>query len=116
MSSVVMRWLSYGFDTHSLSFFHDHFNSHHWLLQTRSTERLDAWLETAAHSTLPKVRTFTRGLRAEYAFLRAALEHAWSNGQTEGQITRLKFIKRQMYGRASFELLRQKVLYHPGST
>jgi transposase len=86
------------------------------LLQTRSTERLDAWLETAAHSTLPKVRTFTRALRAEYAFLRAALEHEWSSGQTEGQITRLKFIKRQMYGRASFELLRQKVLYHPGST
>jgi hypothetical protein len=40
----------------------------------------------------------------------AALEHDWSNGQTEGQITRLKFIKRQMYGRASFDLPRQKVL------
>lgn len=86
------------------------------LLQARSTERLDAWLEASAHSTLPKVQTFTKALRAEYVFLRAALEHEWSNGQTEGQITRLKFIKRQMYGRASFELLRQKVLYCPDST
>lgn len=86
------------------------------LLQARSTERLDAWLDAAAQSSLTKVRTFAKSLRDEYAFLRAALEYEWSNGQTEGQITRLKFIKRQMYGRASFELLRQKVLYQPGST
>lgn len=100
----------------AIQHFYDLAQEFRGLLQARSTERLDAWLETAAHSTLPKVRTFTRALRSEYAFLRAALEHEWSNGQTEGQITRLKFIKRQMYGRASFELLRQKVLYHPGST
>lgn len=86
------------------------------LLCARSTERLDTWLETAAHSTLPKVRTFIKALRDEYAFLRAVLEQEWSNGQTEGQVNRLKFIKRQMYGRASFPLLRQKVLYQPGST
>lgn len=78
------------------------------LLQARSTERLDVWLNTAAHSTLPKVRTFTKALRDEYVFLRAALENEWSNGQTEGQITRQKFRKRQTYGRASFELFARK--------
>jgi transposase len=62
------------------------------------------------------VRNFAKSIRSEYIFIRAALEHEWSNGQTEGQVNRLKFIKRQMYGRASFELLRQKVLYYPGST
>jgi hypothetical protein len=43
-------------------------------------------------------------------FARAALSLPWSQGQVEGQITRLKFLKRQMYGRARFELLRSRVL------
>ena len=43
--------------------------------------------------------------------MRAALEEPWSSGQAEGQINRLKTLKRQMYGRASFALLRQRVLY-----
>jgi transposase len=86
------------------------------LLKDRSVPALDAWLETADHSSLKTVRNFSKSLRDEYIFIRAALEHEWSNGQSEGQVNRLKFIKRQMYGRASFELLRQKVLYYPGST
>ena len=86
------------------------------LVLDRSVERFDAWLTNAENSTLPKVRSFAKSLHDEYSFIRAALEYEWSNGQTEGQVTRLKFIKRQMYGRASFELLRQKVLYYPEST
>jgi transposase len=86
------------------------------LLQERSVTQFDAWLDAADQSPLKTVQTFSKSLRDEYNFIRAALENEWSNGQTEGQINRLKFIKRQMYGRASFELLRQKVLYQPGST
>jgi transposase len=86
------------------------------LLKDRSVAAFDTWLDTADHSPLKTVRNFSKSLRDEYSFIRAALEHEWSNGQTEGQVNRLKFIKRQMYGRASFELLRQKVLYYPGST
>ncbi len=86
------------------------------LLKDRSVPAFDAWLNTADLSPLKTARTFAQSLRAEYPFIRAALEYEWSNGQTEGQVNRLKFIKRQMYGRASFELLRQKVLYYPGST
>jgi transposase len=41
---------------------------------------------------------------------RAALKHPWSNGQTEGQITKLKLVKRQMYGRADLDLLRARLL------
>lgn len=55
--------------------------------------------------------TFTTGLRQDYAAVRAALTEPWSNGQADGQINRLKMIKRQMYGRASFNLLRKRVLY-----
>jgi transposase len=86
------------------------------MVTQRLVEQLDDWLKAAANSSLKTVRYFGKFLQDEYSFIRAALEHEWSNGQTEGQINRLKFIKRQMYGRASFELLRQKVLYHPGST
>jgi transposase len=86
------------------------------LIQERSADQFDTWLDTADQSSLKTVRSFAKGLREEYPFIRAALEYEWSNGQTEGQVTRLKFIKRQMYGRASFELLRLKVLYHSGST
>lgn len=86
------------------------------LVNERDGPALDEWLATADQSPLKPVRTFARGLREEYSLIRAALDYEWSNGLTEGQVNRLKFIKRQMYGRASFELLRQKVLYNPGST
>jgi len=86
------------------------------LLKERSVQAFDAWLDTADLDSLKTIRNFSKSLRDEYPFIRAALEHEWSNGQTEGQVNRLKFIKRQMYGRASFELLRQKVLYYPDST
>ena len=51
------------------------------------------------------------GLRQEYRAVAAALEYPWSNGPVEGQINRLKTIKRQMYGRANFDLLRARVLW-----
>jgi transposase len=59
------------------------------------------------------LRKFVRGLQHDEAAVRAALSEIWSNGQSEGQINRLKLIKRQMYGRAKFDLLRLRVLYPP---
>ena len=57
-----------------------------------------------------ELRSFANGLRQDEAAVRAALELPWSSGQTEGQITRLKLIKRQMFGRAKHDLLRARVL------
>lgn len=54
--------------------------------------------------------TFAAGIRQDYAAVQAALATHWSNGQTEGQVNRLRFLKRQMYGRANFDLLRRRVL------
>jgi len=91
----------------------------HWFrkaLHDRDHDAFDLWLQTAEKSSLKQIRSFAKSMRDAYAFIRAAFTSPWSNGHTEGQITRLKFIKRQMYGRASFTLLRQKVLYQPGST
>lgn len=74
---------------------------------------LDAWLEDCSRSTIAGLAQFAASLVQDYAAVRAALELPWSNGQTEGQVHRLKLLKRQMYGRAKLDLLRLRVLYSP---
>ena len=68
------------------------------------------WLEEARSCGVPAVETFATGLQQDRAAVEAALTMPWSSGQAEGQINKLKLIKRQMYGRASFDLLRRRVL------
>ena len=63
--------------------------------------------DKAAESMLA---SFARGLRKDHAAVAAALREPWSNGQTEGQINRLKTLKRAMYGRAGAELLKARML------
>jgi transposase len=81
------------------------------LVRTREAPGLIAWLERAEASSVPEVRSFTAGLRRDRAAVDAALGSPWSNGQTEGQINRLKVLKRQMYGRAKLDLLEKRFLY-----
>jgi len=71
---------------------------------------LDAWLAEAGKCGVPTMETFAAGLKQDAGAIRAALTMPWSNGQTEGQVNHLKLIKRQMYGHASFDLLRRRVL------
>ncbi len=75
---------------------------------TRAT--FDRWLDDALTCGVRVVETFARGLAQDGAAVRAALTTPWSNGQTEGQITKLKLLKRQMYGRANLDLLRRRLL------
>ena len=70
----------------------------------------EAWLQEAGSCGIRAVETFAAGLRQEEAAIKAALTMPWSSGQAEGQINKLKMIKRQMYGRANFDLLRRRVL------
>ena len=79
------------------------------MVRQKKPEALDPWLEMCAASSVKALRTFAAGLKQDDQAVRSALELPWSNGQTEGQVTRLKFLKRQ-YGRAKFDLLRQRVL------
>ncbi len=72
---------------------------------------LDSWLEGCLDSNLTDLQNFASGIKQDYEAVRGALETAWSSGQTEGQVNRLKMLKRQMYGRAGFDLLRIRVLY-----
>jgi len=76
--------------------------------------RLAEWLGAAAQSGVTEMRAFGTRLRQDLAAVQAALTLPYSQGQTEGHITRLKLLKRQMYGRANFDLLRLRFLAaHP---
>ena len=77
------------------------------LLRQRRPAGFDPWLDAV---TATELRAFAVGLRQDEAAVRAAMGEPWSNGPVEGQVNRLKLIKRSMYGRASFDLLRQRVL------
>ncbi len=78
--------------------------------RARDCAALDPWLVRASACDLAEFRDFAAGLRHDGDAVRAAVELAWSNGQTEGQVNRLKMLKRQMYGRASVGLLERRVL------
>jgi len=80
------------------------------IVRQRYSKALDAWLQGAKESGIAELRSLATSLKRDKAAVAAALSLPWSNGQVEGQINRLKLIKRQMYGRAKFELLRCRVL------
>jgi transposase len=82
------------------------------LVRQRDVAALDDWLQRAEASDAPELRGFAEGIRADYAAVAASLTLEWSQGQVEGQVNRLKETKREMYGRANFDLLRLRVL-HP---
>jgi transposase len=79
------------------------------LLRERRGEQLDAWLAQVADGGIRELQGFAAGLAGDAA-IRAGLTEPWSNGQTEGHITKLKLLKRQGFGRAGFGLLRVRAL------
>ncbi len=80
------------------------------IARERRGERLDAWIAAAIARDIPDLRRFALGLLPDKEAIQAGLREEWSNGPTEGHINRLKTLKRQMYGRAKFDLLRQRLL------
>ena len=73
--------------------------------------RLDDWLAAAGTDPAqPELRSFANGIRRDYQAVRNGLTLPWSSGKVEGTVNKIKLIKRQMYGRASFPLLRKRVL------
>lgn len=79
------------------------------LVKMRDIGQFEEWL-SEAEKLGTKWKNFVKGLRQDFKAVKAALTSEWSNGQTEGQVNRLKLLKRQMYGRANFDLLRARVL------
>ena len=80
------------------------------MMETKQGHSLQSWTEQAVASDIAELKSFAGGLRSDMEAVKNALTLPWSNGQVEGQINKLKTIKRQMYGRASFELLRKRLL------
>jgi transposase len=73
-------------------------------------DRLEQWINIAQKVSLPHIHSFIRGLRLDHDAVHAALTSEHHNGGTEGVNTKTKLIKRQMYGRAGFHLLRHRIL------
>jgi transposase len=80
------------------------------MVKNRKAGGLEAWLKSAEASGIPEHNGFAVGIRRDHAAVVAGIEKSWSNGQVEGQVHRLKLLKRQMYGRAGFALLRHRIL------
>jgi transposase len=80
------------------------------LVRQRQPALLQPWIDDCRASGLPELTSFADGLQREFSTIYAALALPYSNGVTEGHVNRLKFLKRQMYGRANFDLMRRRVL------
>jgi transposase len=80
------------------------------LVRERQPDQLDPWLARAAESPCVSLQRFAKGLRDDYDAVKAGLTLPWSNGPVEGHINRLKMLKRQMFGRARFDLLQRRFL------
>jgi transposase len=85
------------------------------LLSERDAEGLARFIAQCEQSGISELVGFARGLRRDEAAVQAAIRLQWSQGPIEGHIHRLKLLKRQMYGRAKFDLLPQRVLFHLAS-
>ena len=95
---AVMRKLSFGFRS---------------ILCRGKVTTLHRWLEDATRAGIDALGRFVRTVKQDLSAVEAAVTESWSNGPVEGQINRLKALKRQMYGRAGVELLRARVLPLP---
>jgi len=98
LAAVVARWESFA------QMFRDRGDEHPGC-------QLEQWMRATAETNVPELQAFVTKLRQDVAAVVAALTLPYSQGQTEGRVNRLKLIKRSMYGRAKFDLLRQRVLY-----
>jgi transposase len=75
------------------------------LMRERDVEAFDPWLDRCMRCGIPDLESFAQGLQKDYKAVKTSLILPYSNGPVEGQVNRLKFVKRSMFGRGSFELL-----------
>ena len=85
------------------------------LLHQQHGEQIEGWIGTCSSCGVSKLKAFALGLQRDLPAMVAACSMPYSNEPTEGIINRLKYIKRSMYDRGSFDLLRQRVLHSASS-
>jgi transposase len=81
------------------------------MVREKQAERYEEWLTDVQNKALIEFENFARGLRRDNKAVKNPISEKWNNGQVEGQVNRLKFINRQMCGRANFDLLKARVLH-----
>jgi transposase len=81
------------------------------MVRQRKHEQLRPWMEAAHNSGIAELKSFVAGIERDYDAVKGALRLPWSQGITEGKVNKLKTLKRVMYGRAGFALLRQRLLH-----
>ncbi len=81
------------------------------MIREQLAPNFDEWMEAGQKSGIKELANFVKGIKQDQAAVKAALKFEWSQGQVEGQVNRLKMLKRQMYGRAKFDLLKARVLH-----
>ena len=79
-------------------------------MKKKEGDKLQDWCKTAIETGVEYLKSFVNGINQDYQAFYQAFVSPWSNGQVDGQVNRLKNIKRQMYGRSGFELLRRRVV------
>ncbi|GAA2286593.1 ISL3 family transposase [Streptomyces atrovirens] len=89
-----------------------HVRSFARMLTERQGERLPQWLDAVRQNDLPSLHSLTAGIDRDRAAVIAGLTLPWSSGVVEGHVNRIKMLKRQMFGRAGFDLLRKRVLLY----
>ncbi|HZH64549.1 MAG TPA: transposase [Flavisolibacter sp.] len=80
------------------------------MMENKEGHLLRRWMDQAITCGVMEIKNFAKGLQRDFIAVKNALTLPWSNGQVDGQINKIKTIKRQMYGRASFDLLRKRLL------
>lgn len=80
------------------------------ILNSGDDLNLDLWLEKYKTTNIKRIKSFVNGIYHDLEAIKNAIKYSWSNGVVEGHVNRLKNKKREMYGRAGFELLRRKVI------
>jgi transposase len=81
------------------------------ILSQHDVEALDDWITNAAQSELKPFQSLAKGMTHDQEAIRNCINLPWSTAQCEGQICQVKLIKRQGYGRANLDLLRQRILH-----
>ena len=82
------------------------------IIYSKHEEKLDAWLVKLEKFNIPELQTYVNGIRQDIVAVKNGIAMHYNNGLAEGSVNKLKVIKRIMYGRNSFELLKAKVLLH----
>ena len=84
------------------------------MTRRRGEQDLEAWLTAVEADDQPQLHSFANGIRRDQQAVTAGLALPYSSAAMEGNVNKIKMLKRQMYGRASFALLRKRVILHPG--